>query len=571
MPTRHLVPSLAAWLLAVPALALAAPDAGSILQQLEARPGGLLVAPRLKTPQVPTPPAFDQGGPVVRVNAFRIEGVTLLDTPALQAALRGFTGRDLSLTQLQEAAWVIVQTYRGAGWLAHAFVPPQEIEGGVVTLRVVEARLGQVRIGYPEAKLPRERIQAMAEAHLPAGQLLNLRQVDRLLLLLDDMPGISATASFVQGQAPGTTDLQVRLGLDRTVVGNVTLDNFGGLATGRERVGAALSLNNLAGLGDLGQLQALRSQGSEYARLAWSLPVGLQGWRAGVHASHMRYHLVGSFANLQASGTADSSGVDLSAPLIRQPERNLSWQLSTDRKHFDNLALANMSASAPTTVSSYRLDVVRSSLVGNWVDRWLTSAQNTASVQASWGEVDLSGSPNATADASAARTAGAFRKINASYNREQSVNRLLSWTLQGAAQWANRNLDSSERLYLGGATGVRAYPSNEAGGSLGATATTGLRWRVDPATSLTAFADWGRIQVHQNNRSATGQALSNPNTQTLQGYGLTLGWRSPQGHELTATWSRRQGHNPAAHPSTGADSDGTRNLNRLWLSASLNF
>ncbi len=78
MPMRHLVPSLAAWLLAVPALALAAPDAGSILQQLEARPGGLLVAPRLKTPQVPTPPAFDQGGPVVRVNAFRIEGATLL-------------------------------------------------------------------------------------------------------------------------------------------------------------------------------------------------------------------------------------------------------------------------------------------------------------------------------------------------------------------------------------------------------------------------------------------------------------------------------------------------------------
>jgi hypothetical protein len=40
---------------------------------------------------------------------------------------------------------------------------------------------------------------------------------------------------------------------------------------------------------------------------------------------------------------------------------------------------------------------------------------------------------------------------------------------------------------------------------------------------------------------------------------------------MSATWSRRLGHNPAANPNTGADSDGTRTLNRLWLSASLNF
>jgi hemolysin activation/secretion protein len=558
-------------LLTLPALALAAPDAGSILQQLEARPGGQLVAPQLRTPQQPTPPAAGTGGPVVRVNAFRLEGQTLVSPEALQTALAGFTGRDLSLTQLQEAAWVIVQTYRKAGWLAHAIVPQQEIEGGVVTLRVIEARLGRVHIDLPQGQLPRERIQAMANAQLALGQPLNLQQVDRLLLLLDDMPGVVATASFAEGTQAGTTDVRLVLGQDKPLDANVMADNFGSISTGRERLSASLSLNNPAGWGDALQVQAVASDGSRYGRVAYTLPLGLQGVRLGAHATDMRYHLVGSFAALQASGSAQSWGPDLTVPLLRQPDRNLSWQLTGDRKSFDNLALANSGATQPTTVSNYRLDVLRTGLAGNWFDSQFGTAQNTASVQVSWGKVDLTHSPNAQADADAARTAGTFSKINANYNREQSLTGRSSVYLQTSAQWANRNLDSSEKLYLGGASGVRAYPSNEAGGTSGATATVGVRHRLNEGFTLNAFADWGRIQVYKNNLNTAGIEITANNAQNLQGMGLSLNWRSLQGHQMSATWSRRLGHNPAANPNTGADSDGTRTLNRLWLSAALNF
>ena len=563
--------ALTALFAALPALALAAPDAGSVLQQLEARPGGSLVAPKLKTPQVPTPPAADHSGPVVRVNAFRFEGQSLLSPQSLQAALQGFTGQDLSLTQLQEAAWVIVQTYREAGWLAHALVPQQEIEGGVVTLRVIEAQLGQVRIDWPDGQLPRQRIQAMADAHLQAGQPLNLQRVDRLLLLLDDMPGVVASASFAEGAQPGSTDVLITLGQDKAIDANITADNFGAISTGAKRLSASLAVNNGAGLGDALQLQAVATDGSRYGRVAYMLPLGLQGVRAGVHASDMRYHLVGSFSALQASGSAQSWGADLSAPIIRRPERNLSAQLSSDHKRFDNQALSNNTATEPTTVSHYQLDVLRAGFTGNWLDQQFSPAQNTASLQSSWGKVDLNGSPNAGADANAANTAGHFHKLNANYNREQSLTGQTSAYLQAGAQRANRNLDSSERPYLGGASGVRAYPSNEAGGTSGATATVGFKHRVNEAFTLNAFADWGRIHVYKNNLNAAGTELSTNNIQTLQGAGLSLNWRSPQGHELSATWSRRHGSNPAANPTTGADSDGTLTLNRLWLSAALNF
>lgn len=563
---------ITALLAALPSYATAAaPDAGSVLQQLEARPGGTLFAPALKIPVVPTPPAADHSGPVVRVNAFQIEGATLLSPNTLQATLKGFSGRDLSLTQLQEAAWVIVQTYREAGWLVNAWVPQQEIEAGVVKLRVVEARLGQVRIQYPEARLPRKRIQAMADDQLAVGQPVNLHQVDRLLLLLDDMPGVVATATFAAGTEVGSTDVLITLGQGKTLDATITADNFGAVSTGRNRSIASLWVHNPAGWGDAIQLQAVATDGSRYGRLAYTLPVGLQGVRVGVQASDMRYHLVGSFAALQASGSAQVWGAELTAPLIRRPERNLSARLTADRKAFDNLALANTGDANPSTISNYQLDVLRLALAGNWIDRAWRPAQNTASVQSSWGRVDLANSPNATADAIAAKTAGSFSKLNANYNREQSLTRQTSWYVQSAVQWADRNLDSSEKIYLGGATGVRAYPSNEAGGSTGATLTTGFKHRLNDAFTLNAFADWGRIQVYKNNLNAAGSDISTVNTQSLQGAGLSLIWRSVQGHELAATWSRRSGQNPAANPSTGSDSDGTRTLNRLWLSAALNF
>jgi len=436
----------------MPLLAWAAPDAGSVLQQLEARPSGVLVAPTLKTPQTPTPPASQQGGPVVRVNAFRIEGPTLVKPELLQKALSGFTGRDLSLTQLQEAAWVLVQTYREAGWLANAWVPQQEIEGGVVTLRVIEARLGRVRIDFPEGKFPRQRIRAMADDHLKEGDLLNLQQLDRLLLLMGDMPGVMATASFAQGRQEGNTDVLVAVKRSKAREATVSVDNFGGVSTGTQRVSAVAALNNAAGWGEALQLQGIATEGSQYARVVYSMPVGSQGWRAGVHANHMQYKLLGAFAELNATGSAQSWGADLLVPLIRQPQRNLSLQVTTDHKNFENLALANAQAASTSPVSNYTLDVVRAGISGNWRDPLSATAQNTANVQVSWGQLDLSRSPNATADAAAANTAGAFRKWSVNFNREQALTVQSTWYIQTAAQWANRNLDSSEKLYLGGAS-----------------------------------------------------------------------------------------------------------------------
>jgi hemolysin activation/secretion protein len=62
--------------------------------------------------------------------------------------------------------------------------------------------------------------------------------------------------------------------------------------------------------------------------------------------------------------------------------------------------------------------------------------------------------------------------------RIQRVNEKLNLQLLANAQFADKNLDSSEKLSLGGATGVRAYPSGEASGDEGRKLSVDAKYNV---------------------------------------------------------------------------------------------
>jgi hemolysin activation/secretion protein len=135
------------------------------------------------------------------------------------------------------------------------------------------------------------------------------------------------------------------------------------------------------------------------------------------------------------------------------------------------------------------------------------------------------------------------------------------------AQASNVNLDSSEKLYLGGATSVRAYPTGEAGGSMGHTLSLELRQRFDNGFTWATFYDHGRVQANVDNNLSTA---ASPSAWYLQGAGLSLGWQSKKGVDIKASVAQRMGDNPAPQ-SNGTDNDGTLRLNRAWFVASVAF
>jgi hemolysin activation/secretion protein len=157
--------------------------------------------------------------------------------------------------------------------------------------------------------------------------------------------------------------------------------------------------------------------------------------------------------------------------------------------------------------------------------------------------------------------------LRANYALSQTVSDTLSFYGQVQGQVANKNLDSSERFFLGGPLGVRAYPGSEGGGTQGAMVNLEIRQRLPEGFQVIAFYDHGRVQVEKTSTATTSEA---PNTYSLRGSGLGVIWNGPQKMVIKALWSRRLGSNPNP-ASTGMDQDGTRKMDRFWLSASLSF
>ncbi len=558
------LPGLLAGALGLPlaALAQAVPDAGSVRQQIEqVRPLPLPAAPA-PAPAAAVPQAKSPTGATIRVKRFRLAGHTLVATETLMAALAGFTDQDLDLPALQRAADAVAAVYRREGWLALVHLPEQDAAQGEVLLQVVEARFGGVRPeGPPPALVRRQVIESMFLQQQAVGAPLNVNAVDRALLLVDDLPGVSVSGTLVPGAREGETALALQTSDEPRVHGQVGLDNTGSRSTGSERLTASLNINSPGGYGELVSLSVLHSQGSEYGRLAIMVPVGTSGLRAGVNASSMRYRVVGgpdSIRNLGIRGRSSSMGLDWSYPLVRSRTGNLQLTGGADLKHF----FSHNNNTNPTdakSFSDYDSETMRIGLSGSAFDTWGGGGANGASVQLLWGEL-----PTVRAHSQIDALRRNFAKLSYSASRQQTVSAQHSLLLSLQGQHAHQVLDSSERFYIGGPGTVRAYPVSELGGERGQVLSAEWRWRVTATATLSAFVDHGRVVSLPISAGDTVSKL------VLSGHGLSAGWQGPGGLNLRLTWAQRHGTHPKP-TSTGTDADGTRQIDRWWFTAGLPF
>lgn len=518
-------------------------DSGSLLRQTENLPKTLppLTSPLLK---VAPEPLIKLEGTTVTVNAFSFSGNLKLSAEQLAAAVAPFLNTPLSFSQLQKAAEAVTTAYREAGWVVRTHLPQQDISSGVVTLQVVEAVFGKVSIEAPgPQRIKPEIFSAIAQSAQAVDKPLVAGALDRALLLMEDLPGVSVVGRLVEGEQHGQTDLVIAAKDKALVTGTASADNYGSLATGADRLNASISINSPSGLGDLLTADLMKTEGSAYERIAYSLPVSASGARAGVHLSSLQYSMAGELSSI--SGTAQTKGLDFSYPLIRSQSKNLNLLVTYDSKSFDN--------TDSTGVTSRGVNALTLAVNAMQFDSMAGGGMNSVGLSIVSGTVHLSNETDPTA--------GQFSKASISLSRLQTLANDLTLNVAANMQFANQDLDSSEKIYLGGAGGVRAYPGGEGGGSEGRTLSIELQKRLDAQWTLTGFYDYGWLKVMHNNDTTTA-----PNQYELQGFGASLSWQASQSIVAKATLAQRIGDNV-----TPLDADGTKKVTRLWFNTSISF
>ena len=544
----------------------APPDAGSIMRDIDEKPK--IFPERLpEKPITPVqPPAKIQQGPKVRVKEFRITGATLFSESELQAVLEEYTGRELDLDELNQAAQTLATFYTAKGYMAQVLLPPQEIKDGILTIKVIEGKLGAVDVTPASGvRFNSDRAVRTIIRNQPVGEPIRIESVEKGLLLLNDNPGIAASATLQPGTDPGTTDLMVKLDKTPLVTGSIDLDNSGNVSTGEFRLATILNINNPGGFGDQLSFKGLSSIGNNFGRAAYSVPIGTGGTRLGTSFSYLHYELGGDFESLNARGDALTAGVSMSTPLIRKRTANLYNIINYEYREYENNSLG-------LNISDKNIHAGIIGFSGDLSDTLFGGGYTILSISTTLGKLDLSGNPSDEAtDLAGPSTEGFYSKFNFNLFRIQKIYReKTSLHLFFNGQLAGENLDSSEKISLGGPSAVRALPLNEGSGDEGFTLTGELHQNLTEQIQLFGFYDFGWIRQHHATYPGWYTVKGAPNTYSADGIGVGLVWTKPGSLSIKGTVAQRLESNPAMD-ANGKDSDGTLREPRFWIQATYYF
>ena len=464
------------------------------------------------------------------------------DAPAaLRAALTRLTaayvGPGRSYDDLNDAAAEVTRfLQRDVGdYLGYAYLPEQRPEGGVVRIAVLEGRLDRVVLKWADGLPVRREVIEAYLARLVPGAVLHVRDIERVVFLVNDLRGIEARFEIGAGAQPGTATLTVTVAAEPRYALRGDVDINGSRFLGSQRIGGLAAVNSPLGRGDALTLTGLASVsgGLRFGLVGYTTPVGSDGVKVGASFSGVTYRLSQTDFPLDVSGSAAIATAYGLYPWIRSRNLNLFMVGSVERKNYtDHIAALQ----TRKTIDSLTLGAT-----GDFRDRLLGGAVSTYDASVARGRLGYAqGVLPADVDP-------AYTKLGFGFTRLQDVqgNRLLLYmALRG--QWALNNLDTTEQFRIGGPDAVRAFAPGEGTGDGGVLGTAELRllppesWfgRTSREIVFGLFVDAGRVKHRQRPDPGAIAATDSDNWAAFSGAGLAVSWVRPKEFALRASFAK---------------------------------
>lgn len=427
-------------------------------------------APKVQPPQAvaPTQPAV----PGVRtvLGAVVIQGATVFTPEQLAITYKRYLTRKIGFEQVQEIAAAITKMYHDAGYfLSRARVPPQLPKLGVLHIQVVEGWIDKV--AFTGNLAGRAKLYQEYGDKITVGRPTRLATVERYVLLLDDLPGITAKGSVKEIDAnAGRYRLDVAIKREK-VSGYVSVDNRGTRAVGRYEALLDVAANGmLSGRDQTGvTLFTIPGQPKEllYGEIRHSHTFGSEGLKLTARGSHSNSDVGGVYTGTDLGNRSSRGSLELSYPWVRTRAANLWLNGALE-------AISQIQDQYGTRNYDDELRVARAGTVADLTDS--LDGYNSLKLTYSHG-LDILGAsgPNSN-DVSRTDGQATFNKVYAEVRRNQPF--LKSWALdlKMAGQWADDRLLSAEEFYLGGSRYGRAYDPGEISGSDGVAGSAELQW-----------------------------------------------------------------------------------------------
>ncbi|WP_281647224.1 ShlB/FhaC/HecB family hemolysin secretion/activation protein [Parendozoicomonas sp. Alg238-R29] len=542
---------------------LLAQDAGELLRDSQLPKPPPVQSQKSGAASTNPPAKVECRPPFFKISQVDLVGVTLFSRHELEALKSIALGPSVCLADIERLAQTIDRFYLENGYLARTVIPEQDVVSGKIQLVVTESRLGKIDLTTPPegVRFNLDKAYDVATSGQPDSGLLNIHELQDSMRSLSGTPGVSASAQLVPSLTVEGTDVVIRLEDTDLVSSTVLADNHGSRFVGQERLLGFMVLDGPFGLGYQFTGTAVKTEGSQTLALSGSLPVSHRGARFNASLSYLDYHLID--VETAGDGEALSGTVQLSLPNLLSKPLNSTDSLILSQSHLKDRVAGIESANKIVTAITARTQ-------GFWYEGD-TGGLYSYSASATVGDVDLSGNRGSLAqDTQTAKTNGRFLRVNGQFTYKRPVNDLFQLTLAARAQHSFDNLDSSQKMSLGGVRGIRAYPTGEASGDSAVLIRTELRRPLNPELSGFTFLDAGWLRLNSTPWAGWNTGSSVKNEYTLHGLGVGVDWLPTSQIKVGAMVSYQLGNNPGKD-SHGNDSDGRSSDTRAWLELSMKF
>ncbi len=477
----------------------------SVLKRELDRPGlrpkavAPIVVPEIQRPVLPE----GAEGVSFVLKSIEVDGNEAISTEQLKRLWKEYLGREIRLADLYEIAAAITVFYRNEGYiLSRAIVPPQEIENGVAEIEVVEGFIDSVVIEGDPGGVMSQFTRKIEQ--IKASKPLHVGIIERYMLLINDLPGVSA-ASLIRPSptTPGASELVVVIEETR-LNASLSIDNRGSRFIGPLRNILTVNLSNTFGLYDATEFRYIWAHdvrgittSAEEAELKFGSIKHSQLLNAEGTILDLIYSRTHSFPGaflreVLVKGRSDQAAVTVTHPLVRSRSENISGQIGFNW-------LNSKIKTGEVVTSDDRTRWINLIANADFVDRF--RGVNLLRLEFQQG-LNVLGSRDTGSDTrSLTRPSGrsAFTLLKADVVREQDIG--VGWSLFGAitAQYAFNQVLAAQEFSFGGEEFGRGYDTSEIAGDHGIAAKLELRFggTVDAeyleTYQLFGFYDFGAV------------------------------------------------------------------------------
>lgn len=455
------------------------------------------VEPTVEVRQGPTVQA-PEGADQVQfyLETLQIDGVGVYAAQDLDPLYRGKLGTTVTLAEVFDIANAIATKYRNDGYvLTQVVVPPQTIEGGVVRLQVVEGFIDQVIVQGVDKETEADLIRRLA-SNLKSGKAMNTKDLERNLLLINDLPGVTARSILSPSKmTTGGADLTVIVERDK-YEGQVGFDNFGSRFLGEYEGQVGGTINSMFGLNDRMSAQFVmagdnREQVDEllFGSVSYEIPVGTQGTTVKLLTSLTSTEPGYTLREFDVHGRSQLVAGTVSHPFVRSRNLNVYGYGTFDIRKVDSKN--NIEATREDRITS-----IRAGAQAQYVDTLIGVGVNSAHLELSHG-LKLFGASD-KGDSNLTRQFGDPQYFKAELNlqRLQRVTSKVNVLVAGEGQWSAVPLLSSEEFGVGGVGIGRGYDPSEIVGDDGIAGKVEVQWNEPyPLSAIEDYQIYGFFDI----------------------------------------------------------------------------